>query len=255
MNLRDYLSEYVPSWLADDGPESPSYGFRFLWSVALLVDAAVDVAMQGQLAAVTRGTPTALPLIADERGIRRGQEESEESWAERLRGWIARWKDAGSDRAVARGVHEYLKDHPRVRVISRSGLFVTMNADGSITTKQSSWDWDSVSYPERASWDWESWVVIYTDQFPHCPAWGEDGDVWGGDEGFGQDVPRVVVDDIFADIAQWKSAHQRVRTVIVTTDPTRFDPDNPASLPDGTWGHWIGNRDLETCRYWETNEP
>lgn len=261
MSLRDALRRYLPSWLADDYPDSPSYGFRVLWSIALVVDAAVEATLQGSLAAVGRGTPTALRYLGEERGMLRGQDESAEAYADRLRTWIDAWRSAGSARRLATEIHRYLRSHPRVRVITRSGIWTTVESDGSITMTKAPWNWDGVSHPARASWWSDLWVVVYTspDQWPLRP--GTLGDL-EGDDGYalGHLARREEVDAIQSILMQWKAAHSRVRALIWTSDPTRFDPTAPSSCPDGTWGAWgmrsgtsyvPSGRDITTCRYWE----
>lgn len=147
-----------------------------------------------------------------------------------------------------------------MRIVTRSGWWVTLEEDGTITTQQGTWDWDSVSHPERAgNWS-ELWIIVYPSTFGDQPVWGDPYDAWEGTTGFGHQVERTTRDAVTGQIAQWKAAHTLVRTVIWTTDGTLFDPNNPASLPDGTWGAWssggsgtrvASGRNRTSCRYWE----
>jgi hypothetical protein len=218
------------------------------------------------------GTPTALPSIGRSRGIIRGQGETDASYASRLRGWLDRWRLAGSAEGIARALHEYLGNHPRVRVIQRSRddvgllswdtLWVTVGEDGTITREIAPWNWDGTSHPERNPAFWSDlWIVIYPTQWAHAPTWGAVGDTWGDDGyGLGHDVSREEYDAVLGQIAQWKAAHTRVRAVVWTSDGSLFDPDVPSSGPDGTWGAWGGTgsgprtasgREMTSCRYWE----
>src|SRR6185436_7354081 len=120
---------------------------------------------------------------------------------------------AGSQEAVAIAIHEYLADHPRVRVVNRAGRMVTCAADGSITVEDVSWDWDSVTNPENATHWWDQWVVVYPTQWSRDGLWGDPG-VWGGDLGFGHDVPRADVDAVLALFRQYKAEQTYIRTVI-----------------------------------------
>lgn len=246
----------VPWWLSDRRISSGKWvGYRILWCVTVVLDVLTEIALQGLFAAWPgKGTPTALGWVGRSRLMRRAQNEGDASYAERLRGWLAKHAEGSSARGIAMAVHAYLQDHPMVRVVSRGGTMVTVRSDGSVETRDGvAWDWDSVSYPERAGNWWEQWIIVYTQQFPPRPKWGEAGKKWGADGfGFGHFVPRQVVSDLLAEVEQMKALRSLVRTIVLTTDPTRFDPDVPSSMPDGTWGHWIGNRDTTTCRFWET---
>lgn len=261
LRLRDAFKLISPWWLSDRREQGKTVGYRFLWSVIAPLDALLEGLLQGMRASWPgSGTPTALPYIGRSRGIVRGQDDTDEEYAAKLRGWLDRWERAGSQLALAREFHEYLSDHPRVRVINRAGHWVTMNADGSVEVADATWDWDSVSNPERAGYWSELWIVVYTSQFAPSGTWG-DGRVWGGrDSGLGHVVKRVDRTALLNLIGTWKAAHSKVRAVIFTTDDTLFDPEDPDTCPDGTWGQWSlpgsdprvpGGRVRTTCRYWE----
>lgn len=228
------------------------------------LDAAAELLVQGLKATWPgQGTPTALPLIGRSRGILRGLGESDASYGARLITWLDKWRAAGSAEGIASAIAEYLPTPPKIRVITRSGYWVTRNTDGTIDRDEAAWDWDSVSNPERSTYWSEIWVVVYTS------TWGTAGpflDVagnpqWGEDElGIGHDVSRQEYDAINGLIAQWKAAHTKVRAVIYTTDNALFDPAAPLTCPDGTWGNWgttgsgsrvASGRNITTCRYWE----
>ena len=145
-------------------------------------------------------------------------------------------------------------------MVNRAGHWVTLNADGTVETSDATWDWDSVSNPERAGFWSELWIIVYTTQFAPSGTWG-DGRTWGGrDSGLGHVVKRVDRDAVRNLISTWKSAHSLVRAVIWTTDDALFDPADGGTCPDGTWGQWsfdsggsriASNRNTTTCRYWE----
>lgn len=223
-------------------------------------DALMDVLIQGIRASWPGvGTPTALALTGRSRGIIRGQADTNDQYATKLTQWLDRWRLAGTAETLAIALHEYLGDSPRVRVVNRAGRWLTVDTDGTITRDTAAWDWDSVSNPERSGYWSEIWVIIYPTQWAIAGNWG-DGTDWGDSkDGFGHDVTQQEVDAVTGLLAQWKSAHTKVRTVIWTSDGTLFDPATPASLPDGTWGQWgntdsgtrISSRNTTTCRYWE----
>lgn len=266
IRFRDAFRKFITPWLSDRGGETagPNTAFRYLWSMIAPLDAAADILTQGLNAWFPGvGTPTALPLISRMRGILRGEADTDDTYAALLKTWLDLWRAAGSADAIAMAIQRYLANHPKVRIVTRSGYWVTLNTDGSIVRQQQAWDWDSVSNPERSGYWSEIWIIVYPTE------WGTSGPfldttgapTWGADDlGIGHDVGRVAYDAIRGLIAQWKSAHTRVRAVIWTSDATLFDPNTPASLPDGQWGNWgtTGNgsrvashRNTTTCRYWE----
>lgn len=261
VRFRDVFKRYSPWWLSERRESGKTVGYRFLWSGIAPLDQLTDALLQGLRAAWPgAGTPTALPYIGRARGVQRGQADTDDEYAAKLRAWLERAESMGSSVAIAREVHEYLSSHPRARVINRAGHWVTMEADGSVTVTDAAWDWDSVSNPERADFWSELWVIVYTSQFPASGDWG-DGRLWGArDSGLGHVVPRVDRDAVLNLLSTAKSAHSKIRAVIWTTDSALFDPAVPSSCPDGTWGQWslpgtsprvAGGRVSTTCRYWE----
>lgn len=261
--LRDIFPQYIPWWLSDRSLSSgKSVGYRFLWSMIAPLDAYEEVLIQGLQAAWPGvGTPTALPRIGATRGIVRGQADSDADYATKLRSWIERWRNAGSQYAIARELHDYLGNHPRIRIVNRAGFWVMMAEDGTITTAQAVFDWDSVSNPERATFWSELFVIVYPTQWANTGLWGDGRDYGARDGGLGHQVTRREVDAVRGILAQWKAAHTKIRALIWTSDTALFDPANPGSLPDGTWGQWsvpggsgsrvAGGRNTTTCRYWE----
>lgn len=264
VRFRDTIRKYIPPWLSDRYTAGKTVGYRLLWSMIAPLDGAADVLVQGLQAPLPNvGTPTALPYIGRTRGILRGQADSDEEYGARLRTWLDRWRSAGSAEALAREIQEYLGNTPKVRIITRGGYWITRETDGTITRDVAPWDWDSVSNPERAGYWSELFIVVYPTQWSTSgpflettggPRWGEDG------LGIGHDASREEYDAIRGLLAQWKSAHTKIRAVIWTSDAALFDPSTPASCPDGTWGTWgsggngsrvASGRDLVSCRYWE----
>ncbi len=261
LRLRDAFKLVSPWWLSDRETAGKTVGYRYLWSIISTLDALLEGELQGMQAAWPgKGTPDALPYIGRGRGILRGQADTDDEYGAKLRGWLDRWLAAGSQLSIARELHEYMSDHPRVRVINRAGHWVTMNTDGSVETADAAWDWDSTSNPERSGYWSELWVIVYTAQFDPAGTY-DDGETWGGlDSGLGHTVKHVDRDAMRNLIGTWKAAHSRVRAVIFTTDDAKFDPTDSGTCPDGTWGQWstggsgsrvASNRDLTVCRYWE----
>lgn len=266
IRFRDLLKKLLPPWLADRPSSGRTRGFRLAWAMVAPLDAAVEQLVQGLYASFPgKGTPTALPLIARSRLLLRWQDESVDSFAARLRAWLDTHEQAATELELAKQIHGYLRSKPKVRVISRSGRWTTVNTDGSVVINANvPFDWDSVSHPERSDpdepWWSDRWIVVYvTTQWAHRP--GVLGDLTG-DDGFarGHLATHEEVDAIKGLIVQWSGAHTRARAVIWTSDPALFDPEDPDTCPDGTWGAWsindggsqvLGGRNLTSCRYWE----
>ncbi len=258
--FRDGLAEYVTRWMSE---RKAPVMFRVLWTIVGMIDVAVEVLVQGiQARWPGVGTPTALPMIGRSRGILRGQADTDATYAAKLRGWLDRWRTAGTAYAICRELHEWLGNGPRVRVITRSGHWTTIETDGTVTRTTAAWDWDSVSNPERSGFWSDIWIVIYPTQWAASGTWG-DGSLWGDNSnGFGHDVTVAEYDAVRFLIRTWKAAHTRVRCVIWTSDTALFDPTSAPSKPDGTWGRWgqyvagsyvPSGRNVSTCRYWEIN--
>lgn len=263
LRFRDLIRSYVPPWLSDRPQNKRTAGFRYLWTLTAPLDALAEVLAQGIASWMPGvGTPTALPVIGRSRGIIRGKGELDVDYAARLVAWLDTWAEASTEERIARAVHEYLPNHPRVRVVTRWGLWVTVE-DGAVTKRTGPWDWDSVSHPERSDPDapfWSDLWIIVTGA-PFALRSGTFGDLTGEDGyALGHMASVQDVDAIKGLIAQWKGAHTCIRAVIWTSDPDLFDPDVPESLPNGNWGAWgaydgssyvASDRNTTTCRYWE----
>jgi hypothetical protein len=264
LRVRDLLARVLPPWLAERVQQKKTVGYRYLWGLIAPLDALLDMLNQGIASWFPGiGTPTSLPYIGRSRGLLRGQAETPTEYGARLSRWLEIWPDAGASELIAVSIHEFLASHPRVRIVNRSGFWLTVEEDGTIVRQEAAWDWDSVSHPERndpdAPWWSDEWLIV------QLSPWDIRPDTLGdltGDDGFalGHLATHQEVDAVKGLFDQWKGAHSRFRAVIWTTDPDRFDPDEPSSCPDGTWGAWgmydggsyvASGRDLTSCRYWE----
>ncbi len=209
------------------------------------------------------GTSTALDAIGQSRGVPRGDGESDAHYIPRLVAWRETARQQGRQVGVATQLHEYFPNSPRVSVITRAGVWTTVDASGNVTTGVTAlWDWDSVDCPFRAGYWSDEWVIVYpspwafaTDVFGSVPF------TFGGSLlGMGQLVTRGGYGDGLSILATMKAAHSNIRAVIFTTDGTLFDFSNSGTLPNGNWGKWgedvatwyiPSDRNLLTCRYWE----
>ena len=247
-NIRNAIKSFIPNWLSDR--PGLKWAFSVLFTVALVCDMFVETMFQGVLAplpGVQGSTSTALNLIGQARGLLRGLLEDDDSYAATLRAWLDIWGTAGSAETLVTQVQRYLGASYTVRLIDRNGNTKQIDPDGTIHTYSSgSWDWDSVSNPERSLWWGDLWLVITQadGRFPvysslSDPAWIA---AWGTNQGFGtgHQVPRNVVDGLYTIVAAFKSAHVWISAIIWTDDATLFNaPYTAVGLnPDGTWGNW-----------------
>ncbi len=244
-NLRNALKSIIPNWLAD--VPGLNVGFAFLFIIALMGDLFIEAMLEGVFAAWPgKGTPTALALVGQSRGFTRGEAETDASYAERLRGWLDVWPNAGSDEVLARLIHIYLGSNLKVRVVDRKGQFTTIDTDGTVSfTTDATWNWDATDIPERLTWCSDVWVIVYvTDgRWPtyyslsdpaFISAFGHADGV-----GVGHEVPRAVPNDILSIISVFKGAHNWVEALVFTTDTAAFVPGSlGVTYPNGTWGFW-----------------
>ena len=277
------LLDVIPNWQTQR--PNAVVGFRWLWSMILPLDVTVENTLQA-INDWAPGSPdstvTALPLIAQSRGLLQGEAESNANFAARLRNWRTNglavappatpqvWNQTGKTELLAQHIQQYLGNNPLVRVIQRlystsgapQALYVTANTDGTTSVVTANWDWDSVlgwtddkqTYSGatcRTFWS-DTWIVVYPGE------WSIAGIIAPLT---GQQVPHVAADAIRRLVAQWKGIHTFVRAIIFSYNALLFDPATPshAGNPDGTWGNWakddgsgnqIVSRTILNVRYW-----
>jgi hypothetical protein len=240
-----------------------------------MCDLLIEMMLQGYYAAFGVGTPTALPVLAQARGILQGLAETDQHFAARLQQWLTYWYDAGSAEMLGFMLQNFIPGSPTIIVWERSGRYtITYSPTASQPIREffgafgndPNWNWDSVSNPERAGWWSDIWIVVYPDPYadwelPLIPETGWSNPAaaaqWasGGPQGLGigHQVPRILVDGVLSIISTWKGAHTYVEAIIWTTAPLS-DISTPfagmpylfcptflttfAGNPDGTWGNW-----------------
>lgn len=275
--FRDTVDAIVPVWLRN----RPGFdvGYRTLWGGLAILDGLFDILLAGQRGARPGhgmdepglAVTSALPLVGASRGIIRGEDDTEEEFAEKLRAWLDEHRNMASQEVLAHVIHGYVSGHPRVRVIQQGSparglpIWITVEQDGTVTTTEASWDWDSISNPDRNNPDephWSDiWIVVYP-AYAHRPNVYGDGTKWGGDRwGIGHLVNRQAFDALLGQLGYWKGAHTRIRAILWAQQDGDYNPDGSGLQPDGTWGRWSmldgsGNsvpsgRDRTYTRYWE----
>ena len=262
-SLAQSLKQYLPSWLNDNDPISPSYGYRVLSTLSKFVDQSLSNAMGASLAAVGKGLPLALKYVGWARGVVRGRFDTDDQYATKLTTWIDRLKEAGSQLRLAKEIFDYLGTW-EVRIVNRAGHWYVLHTDGSINEYFGvPFDWDSISNPERhdpsAPW-WSDLFIIVVPTYPIRPL--TMGDLTGIDDGFGlgQLVPRQEYDAVKEIVDRFKAAHSCVRAILWTSNSARYNPASPTMMPNGKWGNWgiyssghyiASDRDLTETRFWE----
>lgn len=268
--LRDILGTILPKWM-QDRDRGTGTGLYKAWAVAYMLagygDELVDRVIQGIVAGRPGvGTSTAIPYLDRNRGVLRGEIETNEEHAQRLIDWLSTARGdlpdgggMGSQLGLAREIRGYLGNAPMVRVVNRHGFWTTIKADGTIERVRGvTFDWDSISNPERAGYWRDQWIILYQPQWAVDGTWG-DGETWGGTLGFGMNNDAVAYDAIASLCRTWKAARTYIRSIIWSYDDTLFDPAVPASLPDGTWGQAhvmssgvaVPSGRSSLARYWE----
>jgi len=247
-----------------------SVGYRYLWVIAAYADLLIDQAVEGIYAWFPGYGPRTdnLAAIGATRGLIQGEAETAAHFALRLQNWLTTWTNAGSSSVLAEQIQSYLGNTPVVRIVTRAGLFVTRASNGTTTqATDPTWNWDSVSNPERAGWWSDLWIIVYPSEWATYANTSDPNYVnafvngWG----IGHEAGRVAVDAILRLVAIWKGAHSYVVAIVFSTDPALFVPGSlgTAGNPDGNWGHWSKNvngiqvpaRTTATAggtvRYWE----
>jgi len=250
--FRQSLKTLVPKWLQD----RPGFrvGFSVLYSFAALLDFVFQQAFEGFSAPWPGyGTPTALPLIGQNRGMIQGETETVAAFSARLISWLVAAENSGSSELLVSEIQAYIGNTPTVRVVDRSGNWVSIAPNGAITKVAAGsaawvWDWDSLSNPERnvpsRPWWSDLWIIITPSE------WAVTGTnlaalaaIWpqsnGNGVGLGFAITRTAVDAISQIVSYRKGAHTYVEAIIFSFDATLFDPNTVNSgNPNGTWGYW-----------------
>jgi hypothetical protein len=241
--LRNALAYIIPNWLANR--VDFQVGYKILYTVALIGDQMIESALESVRASWPgKGTPTALPLIGQSRGLIRGRTDTDDVYAGYLVDWLTTWENAGADQQVVTEIRNYLGGDPTVTLVDRAGHWTTINPDRSITQVTAAWDWDSISGFDKYSaalihdtdnpWWSDQWIIVYP------PPWAVQTTYTGpsdGNEGIGLQNTQQDVDAIASILGSFKGAHTFIRAIIWSFDPTKFIPTNPTA--DGNYGNWF----------------
>lgn len=171
--LRDLILAICPPWLTRGTlPGNPGIAGRLMYGFGLLGDSVLEKLSQGVYARMPgRGTPTANPLLGNDRVLSQAPGEPSGSFAQRLQGAFDAWATAGSDAAVLRQILIYFTPYlPLTRVVSNSGVWSWYEANTSnfqdvppVHYQVNSWDWDDVesaAIPGQPAW-WRDWLLVF----------------------------------------------------------------------------------------------
>lgn len=166
--IRDTIKRLSPPWLAR------AAGEKFLYTAGLCIDGLIEKLNQGVLARMPGvGTPTALPILAQDRNIIQGPNETVLSFQGRLRSVFEAWQRAGSRRAIFSQITAFftpvttLGKLPNAAIVSSVGATPTdalwdvfysdqANLDAPFHLRiANQWNWDNIF-----QW-WRAWLILY----------------------------------------------------------------------------------------------
>lgn len=253
----------TPSWLSSG--EGGTVGYV----LDLLKDALAERARRGLLYRFPQNDPTgqttapddALAALGRDRVIVRGLNESSQSYAARLVGWLDTHQTRGNPWALMGQLAAYCGPLPSFRTVDVRGNWYSRAADGtqSALINEANWDWDGASDAlERWS---RFWVIIYPNglwtagpTYGSGPHYGDPGRTRGTTATSDQ------VQSVRGIVSAWKPGGTRCVNIIIAFDSTSFTPTtvrDGTGLPDGNWGNYgkiVGGVQvparLSTARYW-----
>lgn len=246
-NFRKLWAKLVPRWLSDGD------GGLIGYTLALLHDASAERLRLGHLARFpqqgpdgTPGPPDALAALGRDRGVVRGIDETDRSYAYRLTQWLVDARTRGTAFTLMKTLAAYVdwdgSKGASFRVVDNRGNWFSRAADGTQTSSLNTgnWDWDG----DTSKWG-RFWVIVYpaTRWVDTGEDWGDD--VWAGSTWGSTSISEVETRTIQALVAEWSPLHARCETIVLALDAASFDPTTPE--PDGSWATW-SNR-LTTARY------
>ena len=178
---RDTIVAIAPPWLQNDEPPTNGgpmgIGGRFLYNIGLAYDALLEKLNQAEQARLpTVCTPSALPLIGNDRLLTQGPEETDAEFRLRLQAAFQAWQLAGERIAVMRIVGSYmggllqtLDTNPVMAVVGGyharqwSTYYVEdaansfVNPPALVRETSTNFSWDGLG---GIRW-WRNWLIFY----------------------------------------------------------------------------------------------
>ncbi len=262
LSFRIVRSRISPRWLTDG--EGGLVGY----ALDLVKDAFVERLRLGHLARFpqqdpsgTPAPPDALAAMGRDRRVVRGLNESDTSYAVRLRSWLDDRRTGGNAFTLMQKLAEYLGPLPKFRTVDNRGNWYTRDPDGTRTLLLNidNWDWDG----EATKWS-RFWVIVYPNGlWTGARQFGDPGLTIGGlpEETIGSTAPPNVVQTVKFLVNDWKPAGARCVNIIIAFDEDSLDPTfgpEDVGMPGGEWGHWSVNDSgtqipirLDTALFWD----
>lgn len=240
-NFRGLRRSLAPRWLTEG--EGGLVGY----SLDLMRDALMQRVYLGHLARFPQqdanGTPgptDALDALGRDRGVFRGIDETDRSYAARLTQWLVDARTRGTAFSLMKRLASYVdfdgSKGASFRVVDNSGNWFSRSSSGAETSllKQRNWNWDG----NTSAWA-RFWVIVYPgtrwvatgDKWGSAGAWGLGSRTWGS-LSITSDQTRTMR----AIVADEKPAGTYCHSIIIATSTSLFSPASPE--PNGTWQYW-----------------
>jgi hypothetical protein len=234
LTFRDKLEAAAPPWLRN------AWGSRLLYSIGVSIDALIEATTLGIKARFPGHAPSdALPYIGRERQIRRGIDEPDESYAQRLTQWVDDRRMRGCAQATMRQLQGYMAGHAvPVSIVNPHGAWHSLSAAAVSSYHHqdpTNWDWDG----NAAAWS-RYWVILY----PPADLWTDDGtwdDPGTWDDGGTWDTTATPeqVATVRAIVAEWNPPHAMCAGILIALNGADYSPlGSGAGFPAGDWGTW-----------------
>lgn len=239
---RDALEALCPGWLQG------TWALRVMYSIGVHFDLIVELCVRAVWLRFPRSNAClgALTAIGRDRGIVRGFDESDASYAERCSRWIADRRRRGGPYALLRQIQGYLTGHEvSLRVVTQKGHWYQVAADGTESWASdigdAQWNWDASLYDGS-----EYFVVISVPStlWSIQTTWdvNEHGTVipWGDTTHgvLGLTATRAQVDTLKMLVREWGAPHAVCLWIVLAFDAGSFVPGATDSATAGNWGNW-----------------
>ncbi len=253
-NFRGLWRRLVPSWL--NSGEGELVGYTLMW----LNDISLERIYLGHLARFPQNGPNgetaptdALAALGRDRGVIRGIDETDASYAYRLTQWLVDARTRGTAFTLMKQLAAYCDwDGSKgcsFRVVDSRGNWYSRSATGVETSSldTGNWNWDG---EEATRWARFYAIVYPGTRWVEGPDWGDS--TWGAtNETWGTTATPEHVATMKEIVADGKPAGTN-GAIIIAFDDASFDPTSPE--PDGTWGRPYYGADappsrLATARY------
>lgn len=206
LTFRDTLRKICPPWL--------QHGFaeRLLYPIGAHLDILGDALVAGiKLRFPNEYSAESLPWLGRERRIRRGINESDEIYGNRMRRWLDDHARRGGPYAMLAQLYAHYAAAPfEIELVNFNGGRYTLATDGTITHDVIVWA------PDTDADHWARWWLLY-----HWPTpvtddgvW-EDPGTWGDGGAWGTGLSLAEVEDLRTIPAEWNSAHTQGTIVLI----------------------------------------